>query len=159
MQKVYWWTMRPFFWIQIVRSNVFEDYLDELPISRDDGNAQEAAYGQEKNCTTCTFIWITTSGKIRNLRVHSRRQELMPILSARRRQMRISNATLWLRSRLAQQHAFGSRKSMSKLPHCTKTNALLKKSRSASAKLPSMRWWSLIWEFSPEDILWYDRIW
>ncbi len=28
----------------------------------------------------------------------------------------------------------------SKLPHCTKTNALLKKSRSASAKLPSMPW-------------------
>ena len=49
-------------------------------------------------------------------------------------------ATLLLRSRLAQQHAFGSRKNMSKLPHCTKTNALLKKSRSTSAKLPSMPW-------------------
>jgi hypothetical protein len=47
-----------------------------------------------------------------NLRVHSLRQELLPILSARRRQMRISNATLLLRSRLAQQHAFSSRKSM-----------------------------------------------
>ncbi len=47
-----------------------------------------------------------------NLRVNARRQEMLPILSARRRQMRTSNATLLLRSRLAQQHAFGSRKSM-----------------------------------------------
>ncbi len=71
--------------------------------------------------------------KSANWRVPSCRKDLQQILSARHRQMRISNVTPLPRSRLAPLHVFHFRRNLSKLLQYSRMNAPLRKSTSASA--------------------------